>query len=798
MVSVGSKALPLRKAKARNLTEDCVMAGEDHLYNQGGRKRSMSRKATKKHGGFDGDNSTGNFSGGGHDKTVRSQKFSKHQEASVPQTSFVRTQADPETTKYFSEIANVIESTEIELEERMAICGNALEEARGKEVELANDYIISHTLQILLEGCDVDHLCGFLQSCSKGFCSIAMDRSGSHVAETALKSLAMHLQDDENHMLVEETLTTICKAIVANPVEVMHNCHGSHVLRSLLCLCKGVPLDSSEFHATKSSTVLAARLNIKPPRHDRNDSQHCQQGFEDLLKFLVTEMLKAAKQDIASLQVDQYSSLTALKFLVGHEQELSHAISILLGCSSKNAVDGSFTDTKGARNLLSLMKQTAFSRLMEVILGVAPENLYNELLTKVFRDSLFEMSSDNCGNFVVQALISHARSEGHMELLWKELGTKFKDLFVMGRSGVVASLIAASQRLHSNEQKCCQALAAAVCLANESPGCIIPRLLFLDHYFWCEDKSNWNWPDGVKMHIMGSLILQLVFKLPSEYIQTYIASITSLEVDHLREVSKDSGGARVIEAFLTSDASTKQKRKLVAKLRGHFAELSVHQSGSFTVEKCFNVGNVSLREAIVSELLDVQTELSKTKQGPHLLRKLDVDGYAKRPDQWKSRQVSKESTYKEFYTAFGQKETRTCNNDPFLADTHGITQPEKLKQMKKEIDTRLASSIALPLGSQFLSQEGLTAKSRMSGSKRRPGRVERSSEKLAMDDDVSERKNKKHKKKKGNDSGGTVNAVESKTTGFPHHEKPSKSVREEKKRRKEDDLSKSLRKKNKV
>lgn len=34
---------------------------------------------------------------------------------------------------------------------------------------------------------------------------------------------------------------------------------------------------------------------------------------------------------------------------------------------------------------------------------------------------------------------------------------------------------------------------------------------------------------------------------------------------------------------------------------------------------------MSLREAIVSELLAVQPELSKTKQGPHLLRKLDAD-----------------------------------------------------------------------------------------------------------------------------------------------------------------------------
>ena len=53
----------------------------------------------------------------------------------------------------------------------------------------------------------------------------------------------------------------------------------------------------------------------------------------------------------------------------------------------------------------------------------------------------------------------------------------------------------------------------------------------------------------------------------------------------------------------------------------------MQSSGSFTVEKCYDASNMSLREAIVSELVVVKSDLSKTKQGPHLLRKLDVEGY---------------------------------------------------------------------------------------------------------------------------------------------------------------------------
>ena len=97
------------------------------------------------------------------------------------------------------------------MEERLVICGNALEEARGKELELATDYIISHTLQTLLDGCVLDNLCSFLQGCSNVFPAIAMDRSGSHVAETALKSLARHVQDTDAYSTIEETLRMMCE-----------------------------------------------------------------------------------------------------------------------------------------------------------------------------------------------------------------------------------------------------------------------------------------------------------------------------------------------------------------------------------------------------------------------------------------------------------------------------------------------------------------------------------------------------------------------------------------------------------
>lgn len=53
----------------------------------------------------------------------------------------------------------------------------------------------------------------------------------------------------------------------------------------------------------------------------------------------------------------------------------------------------------------------------QVVLEVAPETLYDEIFTNVFRHSLFDLSSHHCGNFSVQALISHARCPDQVRVL---------------------------------------------------------------------------------------------------------------------------------------------------------------------------------------------------------------------------------------------------------------------------------------------------------------------------------------------------------------------------------------------
>lgn len=83
--------------------------------------------------------------------------------------------------------------------------------------------------------------------------------------------------------------------------------------------------------------------------------------------------------------------------------------------------------------------------------------------------------------------------------------------------------------------------------------------------------------------------------------------------------------------------------------------------------------------------------------------------FAKRPDQWKLRQTSKQSAYKEFCDAFGPSEAKASGKKSFLSEPYHKSQPEKLKDVWKEINTCL-SGVTRSSASNFLSHQGSKAK----------------------------------------------------------------------------------------
>lgn len=193
---------------------------------------------------------------------------------------------EPETAAYIYEIAHVGD-----LEERSVKSGIALEKLRGREVQLSTDYFISSDMKTILGSCSLDHLCAFLRRCANNFSYISSHITGSLVAVAALQSLVTHIQDDdESYSLIEGTLSVLCRAIMVSPVDILCNFYRSHVMRTILCLCKGLDIVDS----FKLSAHYLGKPNHRP--------------FPHQLNFLITEMLNPSKADVRVLRVNPYSS----------------------------------------------------------------------------------------------------------------------------------------------------------------------------------------------------------------------------------------------------------------------------------------------------------------------------------------------------------------------------------------------------------------------------------------------------------------------------------------------------------
>ena len=106
------------------------------------------------------------------------------------------------------------------------------------------------------------------------------------------------------------------QVIVEKPLEMICNCHGSYVLRTLLSLCKGVSVETTELRGAKSSKALAKRLNLKTSHSDENNLEFSHQGFPDVFSYLLSGILSCSREYMKYLQVDQCSSLVLQVYVI--------------------------------------------------------------------------------------------------------------------------------------------------------------------------------------------------------------------------------------------------------------------------------------------------------------------------------------------------------------------------------------------------------------------------------------------------------------------------------------------------
>lgn len=115
----------------------------------------------------------------------------------------------------------------------------------------------------------------------------------------------------------------------------------------------------------------------------------------------------------------------------------------------------------------TLIRDKVGSHLLEVIVKVAPDAVYDQLYKTYLAGNLEKFGVNPVSNFVIQQLISHARTPAQVEAMVSEMSAKsFAIMLKTGKPGVLRSLIDASVKLKSSEKKVVDRLAEALGMSD--------------------------------------------------------------------------------------------------------------------------------------------------------------------------------------------------------------------------------------------------------------------------------------------------------------------------------------------
>ena len=114
----------------------------------------------------------------------------------------------------------------------------------------------------------------------------------------------------------------------------------------------------------------------------------------------------------------------------------------------------------------TMIRDSSGSRLMQVVLKVAPRSVYDKIYEKHLKGKIAKYSQHPLANYVVQTLISTARTEKQFMDMCEQLDG-FKSLLKSNKHGVIRSVVEASVKLNTHQTQVIKWLREAFEIDND-------------------------------------------------------------------------------------------------------------------------------------------------------------------------------------------------------------------------------------------------------------------------------------------------------------------------------------------
>ncbi|KAJ2465391.1 Nucleolar protein 9, partial [Coemansia sp. RSA 2322] len=580
---------------------------------------------------------------------------------------------NPDLQKYLKSCEGMLDEQKFgSAEDRDMFINNVYAEMKNFELQLTTDHEASRILEKLFWISNDYQIKRYFAITREDTIRLAVHRFSSHAIQTLLLLSAIALErevrgeicdfaraygdDDDDEVngaqavrtklpTFEELVLGLAETLTPHWSYLMANEYASHILRVLLLVLTGNPIEDQANHKnsikSKRSTKYMEDRNGAPAHHQALASKR---SVPDSFGPALDKLLRTASDEMSDLAARGFTSTTvgstvlqSMIELQAQRSSIEYSNSLLDKC-----LMGLISDKEGNANtrrdafIKMMIEDVAGSHFLQAVMKVCSPKLLQKIYDKYFRTNLKALAFHPIANFVVQSLFSSAKTEQQLKSMIEGVAPMIGDLLFKNRPGVVRALVDSCVRLEAGYFEIINGLYNG--LGAKSPverNELINLLAFLiPHSEFVNSDYN-----RLQFKLQGSLIIQAILQFPSEGLEPLMASYFSQDPEKVFSWCKDPSGSRIIEALLKSpQVPANTKRRAMEQYITRYAELAMDRCGSHIVDACWLVADIPFKEKILRELVKRETQLQDNQFGQFMLRNCRADQYKHKSSEWRERE----------------------------------------------------------------------------------------------------------------------------------------------------------------
>lgn len=520
-------------------------------------------------------------------------------------------------------------------------------ESSGKELKLASSQSCSRYLERIILVSTPEQLLALFEKLLKGLMNLAQHRFGSHVLETLLAESAKNVKVSEKKRSAKDETSSAFEACIIRTVGqlepnigfLLTDRFGSHVVRSLVLVLSGEPPQD-----VIMQKVLASKKKEKvdtPPRNNQpiEQSRTVPQTFQTALSRLTTAAVSNLDSTYLRALATHPTGNPVLQLLLrfdladpnkGRSPGEESLFQKLL------APDSLESDSEGVKISAGLTYDPTGSHLIETVVEHAPGKMFKKLYKAVWKPRLASMAKNHAASYVVVRILRRLGKDDLAEA--RDMILPVLAQLLENRNFIVIQTLVERCVARGAELGPVAEVFEAIPMKRKAS--ILQSILQMDASPTANAGTNpVGSTKGPRADMHGSLLAQSLLEAPP--VSTLIQdSILATDLDSIIFMAKDPSASRVLQAALTSSASTPAFRKqLVPIFYNHLADLATDSSGSYLVESLWDGTNGLhfMKERVATELSKHESELRDSPFGRNVWRNWLMDLYLRRRGEWQAR-----------------------------------------------------------------------------------------------------------------------------------------------------------------